>query len=407
MAGVDPVGPDPDDGRARALGGLPQGRRRRWETSCSNVKGRGLSRLGGARRQPSQVRSGGDPRPRGAGRRGQDGAGRRALRAHARRLRGSILLDGKAVDGPARPARGGGELGIAYVPEDRRGGTGWSLEMSVAANATLATLRAGLDARPDRVRRRERESSPPCYVDRSSGIKAASLDAPVGQPLGGEPAEGGAGPVARGGAEGPDPRRADAGGGRRGQGRDPSVDGRAGGQGAGDRDDLVRATRDPGDERPGRRDARGTIVGTLDRAEATQEAILELEPWPKRGWPHDGQVSPGTLGRGGTYGVVLACSRASRAPTSSSREPLRCVRGRQQRLGAGGGGGDDAGDPVQADRHLGGISVQPSARWWPGCWRGRGCRCRSVGLGDVAGGCGTGGDQRRRWSLDWGCLRSW
>ena len=53
-----------------------------------------------------------------------------------------------------------------------------------------------------------------------------------------------------------DPRRADAGRGRRRQGRDPPADERAGRRGPGDPDDLVRAARDPRHERPDRRDAR-------------------------------------------------------------------------------------------------------------------------------------------------------
>ncbi len=52
--------------------------------------------------------------------------------------KGRIVLDGRPVviDSPARAV----ELGIAYVPEDRRR-HGVILEMSVAANATLAALR--------------------------------------------------------------------------------------------------------------------------------------------------------------------------------------------------------------------------------------------------------------------------
>src|SRR6185436_10534630 len=51
---------------------------------------------------------------------------------------GDILLRGQRVviDSPARAV----ELGIAYVPEDRRR-HGVILDMSVAANATLAVLR--------------------------------------------------------------------------------------------------------------------------------------------------------------------------------------------------------------------------------------------------------------------------
>jgi rhamnose transport system ATP-binding protein len=92
---------------------------------------------------------------------------------------GQILLRGAPVtiDSPRRAV----ELGIAYVPEDRRR-HGVVLEMSVAANTTLATLRAvsrlGLI---DFARERGVAAD---YVARL-GVKAASLDAPVGSLSGG------------------------------------------------------------------------------------------------------------------------------------------------------------------------------------------------------------------------------
>ena len=94
------------------------------------------------------------------------------------------------IDSPARAVA----LGIAYVPEDRRR-HGVILEMSVAANITLATLRAVsrlglLDFRRERATAAE-------FVDRL-GIKTASLEAPGGQPLGRQPAESRAGPLAGG-----------------------------------------------------------------------------------------------------------------------------------------------------------------------------------------------------------------
>ena len=92
---------------------------------------------------------------------------------------GTVLLDGEAVtiDSPGRAV----ELGIAYVPEDRRR-HGVILEMSVAINATLATLRAissfgMLDFREER----EVASD---LVGRL-GIKTASIDSPVGHLSGG------------------------------------------------------------------------------------------------------------------------------------------------------------------------------------------------------------------------------
>jgi rhamnose transport system ATP-binding protein len=92
---------------------------------------------------------------------------------------GDVRLRGRPVtiDSPARAV----ELGIAYVPEDRRR-HGVILDLSVAANATLAVLRkissAGfLDFR------RERDLAGE-FVGRL-GVKAPSLEAPVGNLSGG------------------------------------------------------------------------------------------------------------------------------------------------------------------------------------------------------------------------------
>ncbi len=92
---------------------------------------------------------------------------------------GEIRFAGRpvVVDSPARAVA----LGLAYVPEDRRR-HGVILEMSTAANATLATLRAHarlglLDAR--------RERTTASQFVRRLGIKTPSLDAPVGNLSGG------------------------------------------------------------------------------------------------------------------------------------------------------------------------------------------------------------------------------
>jgi rhamnose transport system ATP-binding protein len=92
---------------------------------------------------------------------------------------GEILLRGRpvAIDRPGRAVA----LGLAYVPEDRRR-HGVILEMSVAANASLATLRSVavhgvLDFRRERLRAGE-------LVQRL-GIKTASLETPVGHLSGG------------------------------------------------------------------------------------------------------------------------------------------------------------------------------------------------------------------------------
>ncbi|MFO0810908.1 MAG: ATP-binding cassette domain-containing protein [Gemmataceae bacterium] len=89
------------------------------------------------------------------------------------RLRGERVV----IDRPARAV----ELGIGYVPEDRRR-HGVVLEMPVAANATLATLRR-LTALGLIDFRRERAVAAD-FVERL-GVKTASLDAPVGNLSGG------------------------------------------------------------------------------------------------------------------------------------------------------------------------------------------------------------------------------
>jgi rhamnose transport system ATP-binding protein len=92
---------------------------------------------------------------------------------------GEIRLRGKPVviDRPARAV----DLGIAYLPEDRRR-HGVILEMSAAANTTLATLssvtRMGLlDF--------NRERATALRFVRQLGIKTMSIDAPVGNLSGG------------------------------------------------------------------------------------------------------------------------------------------------------------------------------------------------------------------------------
>jgi rhamnose transport system ATP-binding protein len=92
---------------------------------------------------------------------------------------GSIVLDGEPVtiDSPGRAV----EMGIAYVPEDRRR-HGVILEMSVATNATLATLRSIANlGMLDFGREREVATE---LVHRL-GVKTASIDDPVGNLSGG------------------------------------------------------------------------------------------------------------------------------------------------------------------------------------------------------------------------------
>jgi rhamnose transport system ATP-binding protein len=84
--------------------------------------------------------------------------------------RGEILLHGRhvAIDSPARAVG----LGIAYVPEDRRR-HGVVVEMTIAANTTLATLRA--IARFGLLDFREELKTTARFV-RQLGIKTASLE---------------------------------------------------------------------------------------------------------------------------------------------------------------------------------------------------------------------------------------
>src|SRR5207253_1663594 len=92
---------------------------------------------------------------------------------------GAIRLRGKPVviDRPARAV----QLGIAYVPEDRRR-HGVILDMPVAGNTTLAILRK-ISSFGFLDRRRERAVAR-AFVERLS-IKTASLDTPAGQLSGG------------------------------------------------------------------------------------------------------------------------------------------------------------------------------------------------------------------------------
>ena len=92
---------------------------------------------------------------------------------------GEILIDGQAVS-ISRPARAI-ELGIGYVPEDRRH-HGVVLEMSVAANASLANLSA--IARHGLIDTSMERSDAASYVQRLR-IKASSVSTDVGTLSGG------------------------------------------------------------------------------------------------------------------------------------------------------------------------------------------------------------------------------
>ncbi len=185
---------------------------------------------------------------------------------------GSILVGGRpvAIGSPGEAIR----LGIALVPEDRRK-HGVILEMSVATNATLASLGAVASPRLGLLDRRAEAKVARSMVDRL-GIKAASIESAAGELSGGNQQK-----VALG----------------RWLGLDPGVlilDEPTQGVDVGAKAELHRLMGDLAargvaivmisSELPeilGMSDRvavmhGGTIVGTLDRPEATQEAILEL-----------------------------------------------------------------------------------------------------------------------------------
>ena len=140
---------------------------------------RGLScRMGGVRDVDLEVRSG-----EIVGLAGLVGSGRTEL---ARVLFGLTPADGGElrIRGQVRTVRSPADAiraGLAYVPEDRRR-HGVILEMSVAANATLAILRA-LRSGPFLDAAREREIAG-TFVERFA-IKAPSLETPVAHLSGG------------------------------------------------------------------------------------------------------------------------------------------------------------------------------------------------------------------------------
>ncbi len=137
------------------------------------------------------------------------------------------------------------ELGIGYVPEDRRQ-HGVILEMPVAANATLAVLKQ-VSSRGWIDFRRERKLAA-SYV-KQLAVKTPSVDVPVGDLSGGNQQKVA---IARWLATKPkllDSGRADAGDRRGGEGGDSSIDGGTGGGRDGDLDDFVGATGDSGNER--------------------------------------------------------------------------------------------------------------------------------------------------------------
>jgi rhamnose transport system ATP-binding protein len=183
---------------------------------------------------------------------------------------GDIRLRDQSVtiDSPARAV----ELGIAYVPEDRRR-HGVILEMSVAANATLATPKAVsslglLDFRKERATAAE--------LVRKLGVKTPTVDDPVGNLSGGNQQKVA---LARWLAAGPAVLILD----EPTQGVDVGAKAeihRLMGELAGRGLAIVMISSEL-PEILGMSDRvavmhAGTVVGTLDRSSATQEAVMEL-----------------------------------------------------------------------------------------------------------------------------------
>ena len=175
------------------------------------------------------------------------GSGRTEL---AETLFGLAPADGGEVLVRGVPVRIGSpleaiQLGIGYVPEDRRR-HGVMLEMSIAENTSLASLGA-VSSRGLIDRAAERRLAEG-HVERLR-IKTPSVSTDVGRSVRRQPAEGRARAVAVDRARHSHSRRADAGRRRRREGRDPRADARAGGTRARDPDDLVGAARGAQHER--------------------------------------------------------------------------------------------------------------------------------------------------------------
>ncbi len=146
MAEVTRGRADPDDGRPRAVGRLSQDESSSRARSCSKFAAWAAGRRASTTSTCS-VRAGEILGLAGLVGAGRTELARRSLRPDAGRP-GEILLRGRpvAIDSPAQAVA----LGIAYVPEDRRR-HGVILEMSSAANTTLATLAAIVTVRPARL----------------------------------------------------------------------------------------------------------------------------------------------------------------------------------------------------------------------------------------------------------------
>ena len=164
---------------------------------------------------------------------------------------GEIRLRGRpvAIDSPGAGGRAGDRLRPRGPPPPRRDPRDAGGGQHHAGDPPRRSLGSGCST--------SAASAPrPRGSSEQLGIKTPSLETPAGNLSGGNQQKVALARWLAAEPGGADPRRADAGGRRRRQGRDPPADERAGRARAGDPDDLVRAARDPGHERPDRRDAR-------------------------------------------------------------------------------------------------------------------------------------------------------
>ena len=219
MAAVDARRADPADGRPRGRVGLPEAPGRASGEPVLEVEGLASREAGVQRCQP---------RPSGAAR-SRPGRPRRRGRTELARVLfgierrgGEVLVDGR----PFHPRSPGDALaaGVALVPEDRKR-QGLVMTNTVGYNLALPWTREWLRGPlVNRARRSEIVSS----AIRGFAIKTAA-PAAGRRALRRQPAEDRRRQMDGASAQSADPRRTDARGGRRRQGRDPSPHRRPGG----------------------------------------------------------------------------------------------------------------------------------------------------------------------------------
>ena len=149
--------------------------------------------------------------------------------------RGTIRVDGKEcrIRTPADAIA----AGIAFLPESRKE-EGLFMQLTLAANTTFVDMRsvsARGFLRPVAERTKARDPAAGAVGPSVDGLRSGR------EPVGREPAEGAVRALAVQAAARADPRRADAGRRRRGEGCDPPAHQRPRRAGRGDPDDLVRA----------------------------------------------------------------------------------------------------------------------------------------------------------------------